>query len=133
LKLRFSLGGKIVVAKKPTLTLVSTAATGPQPPRKLGEHGLKLWNAVQGEYRIDDIGGVEILAQVCAALDRAEALAAQIAIDGETVMTKAGLREHPGFVCRNLQRLGLNVEALKPIGRPSGWSPSRHDHEPHTD
>jgi len=47
-------------------------------------------------------------------------------------MTKSGPREHPAlraelgcraFVCRNLQRLGLNIETLKPVGRPSGFSP----------
>ena len=83
------------------------------------------------EYRIDDRGGIEILAQVCAALDRAEALAAEIDRDGPTIMMKTGLREHPAlraelgcrsFITRNLQRLGLNLEAIKPIGRPPGWN-----------
>lgn len=122
------------MTKKPPLTLVGSTATGTQPPRKLGAHGETLWNAVMSEYSITDIGGVEILAQICAALDRAEALACQINIDGPTIMTKTGLREHPAlkaeiacraFVCRNLQRLGLNIETLKPVGRPAGWSPSR--------
>jgi len=42
-------------------------------------------------------------------------------------MTKNGMREHPlfkmelqnrAFVCRSLARLGLNLEVVKPIGRP---------------
>src|SRR5262245_31964623 len=31
------------------------------PPRKLGEHGTALWNSVQREYGISDIGGIELL------------------------------------------------------------------------
>lgn len=81
------------------------------------------------EYAITDTGGAEILAQACAALDRAEELSAQINADGCTIRGKTGLREHPAikgelanraFVCRNLQRLGLNLEPLKSVGRPAG-------------
>ena len=44
-------------------------------------------------------------------------------------MAKSGMREHPllkaelanrAFVCRWLHRLGLNLEVVKPIGRPRG-------------
>jgi type II secretory pathway component PulM len=84
------------------------------------------------EYHIDDIGGLEILAQACAALDRAEQCAAEVDHDGCTIQTKSGLREHPAlkgelanraFICRSLQRLGINMEQLRPTtGRPPGWS-----------
>jgi hypothetical protein len=117
----------------PPLTLVNPAATGISPPRKLGLHGLSLWNSVQTAYRIDDVGGVELLAQVCAAADRVEALAERISADGEVVHTRTGPKAHPAlrdelagraFIVRTLERLGLNVEAIKPIGRPSKtkWS-----------
>jgi len=108
-----------------------TPSFSAQPPRQLGKQGLTFWNAVMHEYSIEDIGGVEVLAQICAALDRAEQCAEQVDRDGPTVETKSGLREHPAlkgelanraFVTRNLQRLGLNIETLKPVGRPSGWS-----------
>jgi hypothetical protein len=119
-------------ADKPPLTLVNPAATGVSPPRKLGQHGLSLWNSVQHAYRIDDVGGIELLAQACAAADRVEALAERISADGEVVNTRAGPKAHPAlrdelqgraFIVRTLERLGLNVEAIKPIGRPSkiGW------------
>jgi hypothetical protein len=119
-------------ADKPPLTLVNPAATGVSPPRKLGQHGLSLWNSVQTAYRIDDVGGIELLAQACAASDRVEALAERISADGEVVSTRAGPKAHPAlrdelagraFIVRTLERLGLNVEAIKPIGRPSkiGW------------
>ena len=74
-------------------------------------------------------GGREILAQACAALDRAEELAEAIARDGAIVQTRSGPKEHPGlraelanraFVVRSIQRLGLDVEPVRPIGRPSG-------------
>lgn len=88
---------------------------------------------MQTEYRIDDAGGIELLAQACAAADRVEALAERINVDGEVVHTRAGPKAHPAlrdelagraFICRTLERLGLNLETIKPIGRPprdSGW------------
>ena len=36
---------------------------------------LALWNSVQNAYRIDDVGGTELLALACAATDRVERLA----------------------------------------------------------
>jgi hypothetical protein len=113
---------------KPPLTIVpSTAATLPDPPRKLGEAGLSLWRAVQTEFQISDVGGIELLAQCCAAADRAEALAARIDTDGETISTRQGLKAHPclkdeiaarSFVVRTLQRLGVTDEPVKAVGRP---------------
>jgi hypothetical protein len=120
------------MAKKPTLKIVKSDSTSIQPPRKLGQHGMALWSTVQNEYSITDTGGIEILAQGCAALDRAEELAAVIDNDGPTIMIRGVLREHPllkgelanrAFLCRCLQRLGLNFESLKGVGRPPGYSP----------
>jgi hypothetical protein len=123
-----------LMVKKPSLKIVKPSeATVMSPPRKLGEHGLTLWRTVQSEYLITDTGGVEILAQACSALDRAEELASVIDQDGCTIMIRGVLREHPllkgelacrAFLCRCLQRLGLNIEAVKSVGRPSGWSPN---------
>jgi hypothetical protein len=90
---------------------------------------MRLWRSVHVEYNIDDIGGTELLTQAAQALDRAEALAACIAHDGETIRTKNGLRSHPAirdeiscraFVVRTLQKLGLNFEQVKQPWRPSG-------------
>ena len=82
-----------------------------------------------------DRGGVELLAQACAALDRAEGLAAAIATDGAIIYRRTGVpKSHPGckdelacraFVVRTLEQLGLNVESVSPVGRPpsnAGWS-----------
>ena len=79
-------------------------------------------------YHVEDVGGIELLAQACAAADRAESLAEKISEDGETVRGKNGIRAHPclkdelaarSFVCRTLARLGITTESVKPMGRPS--------------
>lgn len=125
------------MAEKPTkssLTIVGKPApNAPEPPRPFGEAGLSLWSRVQAEFHIQDVGGVELLTQCCLAADRAEALAARIDADGETILTKQGLKAHPclkdelaarSFICRTLQRLGITDEAVQPVGRPPrgfGW------------
>ena len=124
------------MAKNPTKPALSLAPAGIAPPRRLGADGTDLWVRVMSEYRIEDTGGIELLAQACAALDRAEALAAAIEQDGAVIRDpKTGPKSHPAckdelacraFVARTLERLGLNVEAVKPPGRPprpAGWIP----------
>jgi hypothetical protein len=63
-------------------------------------------------------------------------LAEQISIDGAVIQTKNGPRAHPAlkdelanraFICRTLERLGLNLEAVKPVGRPSGVAWNRKE------
>ena len=113
------------------------AATTPQPPRSLGDQGLSLWNRITSEYRIEDCGGIELLAQACQALDRAETLRSEIERDGEVLRLGNTVKDHPAlkhelanraFVVRTLVRLGLNFEPAKPsVGRPGyggiGWRP----------
>ena len=117
---------------KPAFSVVSGETTGGAPPRELGRHGRKLWDEVQAAYGISDRGGIEILAQACTALDRAEGLAEAIERDGPVVYSRTGVpKSHPAakdelacraFLVRTLERLGLNVETIKPMGRPSkGW------------
>jgi hypothetical protein len=125
-------------AKPRILPLATVGPPSPTPiasPQKLGKPGQALWDRIQNEYRIEDAGGIELLTQACFAADRAHSLAAIIARDGETIDTKIGLKEHPclksemaarSFVVRTLERLGLTLEAIKPVGRPSArW---RGDH-----
>jgi hypothetical protein len=112
-----------------------TPATWPAPSRTLGKHGRSLWDRVQSEYEVQDAGGLEMLLQACAALDRAENLRLEIDRDGEVIRTRSGVKDHPAlkhelacraFVVRTLARLGLNFEAVKPVGRPTqpvGWQP----------
>jgi hypothetical protein len=120
----------------PELTVVDTARNVFDPPATLDKAGAALWQSIQNEYRIDDAGGREMLAQICAAEDRAAEYAALIAHDGPTIRTKAGLRDHPlirhelaarSFIVRSLHRLGLNVEPTRgAVGRPAGtFNPTR--------
>ncbi len=105
-----------------------TTTTGDAPPRKFGQAGLSLWNAITSGYQVDDGGGIEFLAQACMASDRLEALAARIDEDGEIIRTRTGvIKAHPkeelalrAFICKTLERLGLNLEVVKPVGRPAG-------------
>ena len=103
-------------------------SNGPKPPRTLGPHGLRLWNAVHGAYAIDDVGGLELLCLACQALDRAERCREAIDRDGEMVAApNGGLKSNPllrdelanrAFIARTLDRLGINSESVKPVGRP---------------
>jgi hypothetical protein len=86
-----------------------------------------------GEYDIRDSGGREMLRQICEAADRIDEFRAIIEVDGATIHTKTGLRDHPllkhelaarGFITKSLHRLGLDVEPIGRIGRPAsgiGW------------
>jgi hypothetical protein len=76
-----------------------------------------LWFRVQNEFRIDDVGGQELLLQCCLACDRAEELAAIIDQDGARIVSRRGIiRDHPclkhelaarAFICKTLARLGI--------------------------
>jgi hypothetical protein len=105
------------MAKNLKLHVVGASAPGVDPPRPLRKAGRALWNAVQREYDIADIGGVTLLQEACAAIDRAEELAAEIAADGAVIRTRGGVKEHPAlkaelacraFAVRTIQKLGLN-------------------------
>jgi|SRR5215831_3038207 len=106
--------------------MLDPSSTIPQPPRKLGDFGSSLWQSIQGEYKVDDAAGREMLAQACEAADRVARLAEKINADGEIVDSKA----HPllkdelanrAFICRTLRQLGLNLEPTRPVGRPTAW------------
>jgi len=113
---------------RPPLTLVDPTASSSSPPSNLGPAGLSLWNSVMAEYQIADVGGLELLAEACAARDRVQSLREAINRDGETFVSRSGLvRAHPAlrdelagraFVCRMLEKLGITVEPLRPVGRP---------------
>jgi hypothetical protein len=119
----------------PTKLRVIGGQTSGKPIRKLGKHGANLWRNIRNEFEINDAGGLQMLWLACQQLDRAESCRETIDRDGELIRGKSGPREHPllrhelaarAFVVRTLQRLGVNVEAIKPVGRPTGgigWIP----------
>jgi hypothetical protein len=89
---------------------------------------MALWNRIQIEFRIEDVGGQELLMQCCEASDRLAVLTAEIEQDGTTIRSRGVVRAHPllreeiglrAFICRTLQRLGVTSEPLRPApGRP---------------
>ena len=117
------------MVKKSRLTLVDQSdVTSLSPPATLDETGRKLWQSIMSEYRIEDSGGREMLKQICEAADSVAEFSAIIARDGPVVRTKAGPKDHPlvkhalaarSFVVRSLHRLGLDVEPIGRIGRPT--------------
>jgi len=116
--------------KSPFSVVTALPVQVPYPPRPLGPAGLALWEAIQTEYGIADRGGIEMLLVGCQALDRAERLRACIDADGEVIHTRSGVpRAHPAIrdevacraqIMRAIEKLGLNYEAVKAIGRPPG-------------
>jgi hypothetical protein len=117
------------MAKKPQLTVVPLERRSPKVPPELGEHGRRLWAAVHEQYDISDAGGIEMLRQACAAADRAERCREIIDEQGELLTARGQVRSHPllrdelanrAFVTRAIGRLGLDLEPVKPIGRPPG-------------
>ena len=123
---------------EPPVSVLRSTASGISPPRKLGAAGLALWSAIQSDYRIDDQGGIEMLTQACEASDEIAVLTEEIQTDGAVIRTRTGPKSHPAlrdvlqhraFIVRTLERLGLNVEAVKSVGRPSGAAWRGRDHD----
>jgi len=114
--------------KNPKLKLVgATKRNSHASPATLGKAGATQWRTIMTEYRIEDSGGRAVLLQICAAVDDLAECDRVIARDGPMIATKNGPKEHPlckqrlalrAFICRSVQRLGLNLETTKPIGRP---------------
>jgi hypothetical protein len=127
------------MSQKPSLTLVAPDTSIPAPPIQLGSSGLSLWQRIQSEYAIGDAGGLELLAQICAAADTVAALSAEIERDGPVIRTARGTKPNPclrdllnhrAFITRTMTKLGINVESVKPMGRPSiptSWVPPQED------
>jgi len=105
----------------------------------LGKFGLDLWTRVMTAYDIGDVGGIELLTLCCQALDRAECCREEIERAGHMIPSRTGMRSHPlirdelqcrALAMRTIDRLGINHEAIKPIGRPPasvGWVPPRDE------
>jgi hypothetical protein len=90
-----------------------------------------LWQKITHAYVITDVAGIETLAQCCQMLDRAEAIAEEIARDGVVLRTPRGARAHSGvkeelmcraFVVKTLEKLGLMHENVHPTAgrQPDG-------------
>jgi hypothetical protein len=84
---------------------------------------------------IGDAGGLELLAQICAAADTVAALSVEIERDGPVIRTARGTKPNPclrdllnhrAFITRTMTKLGINIEPTKAMGRPgvaTSWVP----------
>jgi hypothetical protein len=113
--------------KNKKLKLVPTKLNPYAPPSSLGAAGATQWRQIMSEYKIQDSGGRAVLLQICAAIDDLAECDERIAADGPIILVKDVPREHPlvkrqlalrAFIVRSMQRLGLNLETAKPVGRP---------------
>jgi hypothetical protein len=116
-------------SQKPTLRVVgSTPVNAFEPPANLGKSGASKWQSIMADFVIEDRAGLELLTQLCGAIDDLDVTSATIARDGLMVRSRNGVvKEHPllrhqialrSFICRTIQRLGLDVEPVKSVGRP---------------
>jgi hypothetical protein len=88
-----------------------------------------LWNRVQSEYDVSDVGGVELLAQAAATADLAAQLSDEVEQDGAVLRSRSAIRAHPAvkdliaarsFVVRTLIKLGINFEPVRStVGKPT--------------
>jgi P27 family predicted phage terminase small subunit len=102
----------------------------PKPPTHLGKHGKAAWTSLQREYGIGDAGGLHLLGVVADAVDRMREAQAVLAKDGALIHDRYGCpKAHPALKVENdarsgmltaLKMLNLDLEPVKPIGRPAG-------------
>src|SRR5262245_38453334 len=119
----------IIMAKDTKLRIVNSTSgsTGLSAPAALGAAGRRVWTDIMADYQITDIGGLIMLEEICRARDTIAECDTAIKRDGATIRTKTGLKEHPmqkvklaaqALMIRTLQRLGLDAEPIKAVGRP---------------
>jgi hypothetical protein len=109
--------------------MLNPISTTISPPRELGRHGLNLWNSIMAAYRIEEVGGIELLMLACGTLDRVESLAEEITRDGPVYRDgESPPKAHPALkdelagralVAKLLERLGVcHSDHDTPAGRP---------------
>ncbi len=97
-------------------------------PKSLTPAGKRMWTELVTSYGITDTGGLLLVQTACEASDRYQAARAAIERDGQTITDKFGqLKPHPllsaerdarAAMLAALKALHLDLEPVKPIGRP---------------
>lgn len=81
--------------------------TAQKPPKQLSKPGRAYWHTVTTTFVLDD-DGLALLLQACTMLDRAEAAAATIAVEGLTQRDRFGqLKPHPCVEVERQSRLAF--------------------------
>jgi hypothetical protein len=115
--------------------VIYRSGEAPNPPEVLGPGGRALWKAVLSENpSIRKASQREVLLMACRARDRADEIAAEIAVRGLEIELLNSVKSNPlltaeavaqGLVVRFLARLGvLDEPADKRTGRPPNLRPS---------
>jgi hypothetical protein len=110
-----------------------------KPPERLAEHGRAVWDGLLAEYPDlhDDPAALVLLSQLVVLVDRAEALAQQLAIDGELVRGPEGTKPHPcllaelrtrSLITRLVKQIGVTDEVILPVGRHRSNGPWKARH-----
>lgn len=126
---------------KPPLTLVPTPGNGRTPRRKPRQTGTDLVKTISEGFELE-AGGIALLNETAMLVDRLNSVADQISKDGPMLKWgKGSSRPHPllktelalhTLIGRNLQRLGVGLEPVQGIGRPTrgfgvGWDDDEDD------
>lgn len=100
------------------------------PPAILSRPARDQWRRYVREYDIGDTHGLFLLEQAMLAFDRMREAAAAVARDGAVKLDRFGMpRAHPSLVVERdaraamlaaLRALNLDLEPIKPMGRPPG-------------
>ena len=115
--------------------MIKTRSKPGRGPSGLGSAGREFYRRVQEEFGISDSGGLELLSQASFAIDRADACRLQVAKEGQTIATKSGMKPHPliqsetaarSLAVRCIAALGIALEPVKPMGRPSNSTRDAH-------
>jgi P27 family predicted phage terminase small subunit len=102
----------------------------PKVPISLTAEGKTMWVQLQEEYDITDLGGLVILTAACESFDRMRAAQRIVDVDGMTTSDRFGqAKVHPAVIVERdaraamlaaLKQLHLDLEPIKPRGRPPG-------------
>lgn len=101
----------------------------PEPPQPLTDAGFRLWVAITHEYKLDP-AALEILALGCEAYSRSRQAGEILDKEGLMSCNRFGdVHEHPAVKAERdaraqclvaLKMLGLTLEPIGDIGRPTG-------------
>src|SRR5262245_54658289 len=103
----------------------------PRSPAGLSRAGRKLWREIQGEYSIEDAGGIAHLVAACRAEDDLQRMRETVTKDGDVILDRfnqkvphpllSSIRGMEAIRRQALNALHLDLEPLKDrVGRPGG-------------
>lgn len=89
-----------------------------KPPTGLGAPGRRLWDAISGEYELDE-HETALLVEAARTVDLCAVLDARVRADGPVIQSPQGLKAHPAAVEARQQRIVL-ARLLAALRMPAG-------------